>query len=97
MGKAIAWILSFTKLGKIVEPVQKFLSGKKTNLAGLAIAVPALVIMISKFTDQGMAYLVGVATTPEFKQFMEGISLIFIRAAIAKAGDPSKDPNAPAA
>lgn len=94
MNKLIAWFLSMTKLGKVVEPVQQFLSGKKTNLAGLAIAVPALVTMVGKFAEQGTAYLLGVAATPEFHQFMEGISLIFIRAAIAKAGDPAKDPNA---
>lgn len=95
MGKLLTWVLSFTKVGKVAEPVQKFLSGKKTNLAGLAIAIPALVIMIGKFADQGLGYLASVAGTEEFKQFMEGVALITVRAAIAKAGDPEKDPNAP--
>jgi hypothetical protein len=93
MGKAIAWILSLTKLGKVVTPVQKFLSGKKTNLAGLALAVPALIAILHQFSEQGMAYLVTVHTTPEFKSLMEGIAMIALRSAITKAADSSKDPN----
>lgn len=95
MNKLVTWILSFTKVGKVVDPVQKFLSGKKANIAGAAIAIPALVTMLTKFADQGTGYLVSIPTTEEFKQFMEGVGIMALRAAVTKAADPAKDPNAP--
>lgn len=94
MGKVISWILSFTKLGKIVEPVQGWLSGKKSYLAGAAISVPALVTIITKFSDQGMAYLLTVVHTPEWTLLLNGLAVMGLRAAITKAADPAKDPNA---
>lgn len=95
MNKMLAWFLSFTKLGKVVTPVQSFLSGKKSYLAGTAIVVPALVTIITKFSDQGTSYLLGVTHTPEWMLLMNGLAVMGIRAAITKAADPSKDPNAP--
>lgn len=97
MGKLLNWVLSFTKLGKIVEPVQSFLSGKKSYLAGLALAVPALVTILTKFSEQGTAYLIGVTGTPEWTLLMNGLAVMGLRAAITKAADPTKDPNAPVA
>lgn len=94
MGKVVAWFLSFTKLGKVVDPVQQFLSGKKAYLAGAAIAVPALITLITKFSDQGMAYLLTMTHTPEWTLFMNGLAVMGLRAAITKAADPTKDPNA---
>lgn len=96
MNKVIAWVLGFTKLGKVVEPVQRFLSGKKAYLAGAALIVPALVSIATKFSDQGMSYLLGVTHTGEFDMLMQGLGIMGLRAAITKAADPAKDPNAPA-
>lgn len=93
MNKLIVWFLSFTKLGKIVDPIQRFLSGKKAYLAGAALAIPALLTMIQKFSDQGMNYLVAITHQPEFDMFMQGIAVMGLRAAITKAADPTKDPN----
>lgn len=96
MGKAVAWILGFTKIGKAVEPVQGFLSGKKAYLSGAAIAIPALIMIIQKFSDQGVAYLLTVVHTPEWNLLLNGLAIMGLRAAITKAADPSKDPNASA-
>lgn len=93
MGKALNWILSFTKLGKVVEPVQTFLSGKKSYLAGLALAVPGLLKIIQGFSDGGVGYLMTVTHTGEFDMLMQGIGIMGLRAAITKAADPKKDPN----
>lgn len=93
MKNVLAWVLSFTKLGKVVEPVQKFLSGKKVYLAATALAVPAIVTMIQNFSDQGMAYLMSLPATPEYKMLMEAIGLSAARAAITKAANPAADPN----
>lgn len=94
MNKAIAWVLSFTKLGKVIEPVQKFLSGKKVYLAGSAMVIPAVLTMVQNFADQGTSYLLGVVHTPEWALFLNGLGLMGLRAAVTKAADPSKDPNA---
>ena len=96
MNKLFAWVLSMTKLGKVVDPVQKFLSGKKVYLAGAAIGVPALVSIIQGFAESGLAYLLHVSATPEFQRLMEAIAAMGLRAAVTKAADPTKDPNGPA-
>jgi hypothetical protein len=93
MNKAFAWVIGFTKVGKALVPVQRVLSGKKTNLAGLAIAVPALVTIIQRFADQGIAYLATLPGSTEFIELMNGCALIFVRQAITKAANPVKDPN----
>jgi hypothetical protein len=93
MKKAIAWIISFTKVGKAVEPVQKFISGKGSYLSGAALMVPALIVMLQKFGEQGLSYAMGIATTDEFKAFAAGLAIIRLRTAITKASDPAKDPN----
>lgn len=93
MGKLLGFILKFTKLGKATEPVQKFLSGKKSYLAGLGLAVPALLVMIQKFADQGVAYFPVVLSSEEWTLFMNGLAVMGVRAAITKAADPKKDPN----
>lgn len=97
MGKIMNWILSLTKLDKVVLPVQQFLSGKKVYLAGLAIGVPALVAVIQGFSAGGVGYLMHVTSTPEFQHLMEAIAAMGLRSAVTKAADPSKDPNAPTA
>lgn len=93
MSKVISWVLTFTKLGKVATPIQAFLSGKKSYLAGLALLIPALVTMINNFSDNGMTYLLGVTATPEWAIFLNGLAVMGIRAAITKAADPAKDPN----
>src|SRR5678815_1611384 len=93
MGKVFGWILSFTKAGKAANPVQKALSGKKSYLSGLALAVPALITILLTFSDQGVPYLLHVSNSPEFMALMNGIGLMGLRAAITKAADPAKDPN----
>lgn len=93
MGKLLAWFLSFTKLGAIVEPVQKFLSCKKSYLSGIAIALPALIAIISNFADKGMSYLLTVPHSPEWTLLLNGLAIMGLRAAVTKAADPAKDPN----
>lgn len=93
MNKIINWVLSFTKIGKVFEPVQKLLSGKKAYLSGGAIAVPALLTMLTRFSDQGTSYLLSITGTPEWTLLLNGLAIMGLRAAITKAADPSKDPN----
>jgi hypothetical protein len=87
MNKFMAWILGATRVGKVVEKVRAFLWGKKTYIAGLATAIPALLTIVSKFSDQGGAYLLGLPTTEEFAALMLGIGMITGRAAITKAAE----------
>lgn len=94
MKKVIVWFLGFTKLGKVINPAQRFLSGKKAYIAGLSIAIPALLTMIQRFSDQGISYLLSIAGTPEFLEFMNGLGIMGLRAAISKAANPANDPNA---
>lgn len=85
MKKIIAWILSMTKVGKVVEPVQNFISGYKTYIAAFSLMVPALLTMIQKFGDLGTAYLLDITSTPEWALFMNGLAAAGIRAGISKA------------
>lgn len=84
MDKIVSWILGLTKIGKIVGPIQTFISGYKTYIAGSAIAIPALLTIISNFGDQGTSYLLGLTHTPEWLAFMNGLGLMGLRAAISK-------------
>lgn len=93
MNKILTWFLSFTKLGKVVEPVQQFLSGKKAYLAGAGLAIPALITILTKFSEQGTGYLLTITGTPEWALLLNGLGVMGLRAAITKAADPSKDPN----
>ena len=93
MGKIVAWFLKLTKVDKVVEPVQSFLSGKKSYLTGLALAIPALITMLQSFSEGGMTYLLTMTHTPEFMVLMNGLAIMGLRAAITKAADPAKDPN----
>ena len=93
MKKILGWVLSFTKLGKVVTPVQKALSGWKAYLAGIGLIVPALITILNNFSDQGMQYLLYVTNTPEWTMILNGIGVMGIRAAITKAANPAKDPN----
>lgn len=93
MNKIFSWILSFTKAGKVLEPVQRFLSGKKCYLSGTALAVPALITIIQSFSDQGAGYLLTITASPEWALLLNGLGLMGIRAAITKAANPAKDPN----
>lgn len=95
MNKIITWLLSITKIGKVVEPVQAFLSGKKAYIAGAGLAIPALLTILTKFSEQGVGYLVSVTGTPEWALLLNGLGIMGLRAAITKAADPAKDPNVP--
>lgn len=85
MAKIVAWILSLTKIGKIVEPVQNFISGYKSYIAGAGLAIPALLSIIQNFADKGTPYLLGVAGTPEWAVLLNGLAIMGLRAAISKA------------
>lgn len=93
MKKVIGWVLGFTKIGKIILPIQKFLSGKKTYIAGAALLIPGLLGILDGVANSGMDYLMNVTGTPEWRMFLEGIAAMGLRASITKASDPSKDPN----
>jgi hypothetical protein len=95
MNKLVAWILGFTKLGKVAEPVQKWISGKGTYLSAAAAGIPALIIIIQKFADQGLPYLSTVLTSPEYITLCAAVATVRIRLAITKAANPAKDPNSP--
>lgn len=64
--KILAWFLNHTKAGKIVKSIQEWLDGKKQIIASLATALPATLLIIKNFTDQGLPYLLSIAHTPEF-------------------------------
>lgn len=95
MNKIIGWVLGFTKIGKVIEPVQKLLSGWKVHLAGAALWVPALLTILDGVANSGMQYLVNVVGTPEWGRLMEGIAFSAGRAAITKGFNKQKDPNYP--
>lgn len=94
MNRVLTWILGFTKLGKVTEPVRKFISGKKSYLAGAGLAIPALMTILTRFSDQGTGYLVIITSTPEWALLLNGLAVMGLRSAITKATDPAKDPNA---
>lgn len=85
MNKIYAWILGMTKVGKAVKQVQVYLDGKKQIIASLATAIPATLLIIQKFTDQGTTYLVSVASTPEFLAASGGWVAFFNGLGIKKA------------
>lgn len=66
MSKIIEWILSLTKVGKLIQSTQVFLDGKKQMLASLATAIPATVVILTKFSEQGVPYLLHIVGTPEY-------------------------------
>lgn len=84
MGKIVTWFLGLTKIGKAVEPVQNFISGYKSYIAGLGLAIPAILTMVQAFGEQGTGYLVNVANTPEWTMLLNGLAIMGIRAAISK-------------
>ena len=85
MNKIISWVLGLTKVGAFLDKVRGVLSGKKAYLAGAALAVPALVTIITKFAEQGVPYILSVTGTEEFKMLMEGLGIMGLRAGIAKS------------
>lgn len=95
MGKVLAWVLGFTKVGKVADPVQKFISGKGSYLSGAALMIPALIVMIQKFGDQGLGYFATLTSTQEWIAFCGGLAVIRLRSAITKGANPLKDPNYP--
>ncbi len=95
MNKIVTWLLGFTQVGKIVLPVQKFLSGYKVYLAGAGLAVPAVLTILTNFGDYGMSYLVEITKQPEWRMLLEGIAAMGVRAAITKGFNKAKDPNGP--
>lgn len=62
----IAWVLNHTKVGRIILAVQMFLDGKKQIIASLATAVPATLLILKNFSEQGTPYLLQIAHTSEF-------------------------------
>lgn len=93
MNKILTWVLGFTKIGKVAEPIQKFLSGKKAYLAGAGLAVPALVTILQNFSEQGLNYAVTLTGSPEWTLLLNGLAVMGLRAAVTKAVNPAKDPN----
>lgn len=84
MKKIIALIVSKTKLAEYFDIVRKALSGWKTHMAGLALAVPALVTILGGIADQGMPYVMELTAKPEYLKMMEGIGLMTLRSGISK-------------
>ena len=66
MKTLIAWFLEKTKAGQTVKKVQEAVDGKKQMIASLAAALTATITIIMKFGEQGMPYLMGLASTIEF-------------------------------
>lgn len=87
MKSVINWFLNLTKVGKVVSKAQETVSGYKSYLAGLGIAIPALITIVTKFSDQGGAYLLTVTSTPEWALLLNGLGIMGLRAAISKAGN----------
>ena len=73
----INWILGFTKVGKTLKQIQVFFDGKKLLLSGIATAVPATVMIIQKFAEEGVSYLMRAASTPEFQTASLGWGMVF--------------------
>ena len=80
---------------KAIRSIQEFLSGKKTYLAGAALAVPALVEVLLAFADGGIKGIPGILKSETWMQLMAGVMAMTGRAAIAKAGSQVNDPNYP--
>ena len=95
MNKMLTWILSFTKVGKIVEPIQKWVSGKGTYLSAAAAGIPALIVIVQKFGEQGIGYLPTMTTSMEWVTLCGALAAVRLRIATTKAADQAKDPNAP--
>ena|SRR5258707_5370166 len=93
MKKLILWVLSLTGAGKVVDPVRRFISGKGTYLSACAIGVPALIVILQRFSEYGLPYLATLLTSGEWITLMGAIATIRLRIAITKAADPAKDPN----
>lgn len=98
MNKIFEWILGLTKIGKILTSIQEFLDGKKQIIASLATAIPAILLIIKNFSEQGNAYLITIAHTPEFLAAGIGLSSLFnafkgekIRAEIAASSQSAAD------
>lgn len=77
MGKVIAWVAGFTKVGKVIKSVQNFFDGKKQYLAGLATALPATIMILQKFSEGGIEYVTHISATPEFAAAGLGWGLVF--------------------
>lgn len=61
--KLFGWVVGITSVGK---KVNGFLDGKKQMLVSLGSALAATSVIVAKIAEQGTAYLVGMASTPEF-------------------------------
>lgn len=82
------------KTMSILKDVQKFLSGKKTYLSAIGVAVPALVDIVLRFADGGFGAIGDIFRSPSYVELMGALGAMAARAAIAKAGSPAKeDPN----
>ena len=86
-------ILEWTKLGKASKSVQQFISGKGTYLSAAAAGIPAFIVILQKFGEQGMAYLPTMTTSPEWLTLCGAIAAVRLRLAVTKAANPAKDPN----
>lgn len=66
MKTLIGFILKFTKVGKAAKTVQTAVDGKKQSIASLGTAIAGTLAVILNFGEQGVPYLMKVASTPEF-------------------------------
>lgn len=73
----LAWIIDGTKVGKVLKSIQALLDGKKQLLVGISTAIPATVTILTKYGEQGNAYLVNIASTSEFMAASLGWTAIF--------------------
>lgn len=95
MGKVLAWILSLTKAGKLIDSARKPISGWGSYLTGAGMIFPALLTIVKRFGDIGAPYLTTMFNEPEWIALMGGIAIIRVRGAVTKAVNHAKDPNAP--
>lgn len=77
MNKILAFIIGLTKVGEKIKQIQKWFNGKKQIIASLAMIFPAAFLIIKNFTEQGTAYLLQIASTPEFIAFTGGFVSLF--------------------
>lgn len=95
LDKIKLWILGISPLKKVID----FLDGKKQAIASLAAALTASGTILAKYLEQGNAYILHVASTPEFVAASAGWIGFFnalkgekIRAEIAEAKAATPNP-----
>jgi hypothetical protein len=77
MKKLFGLLLGTTRVGKAAKKVQKYLDGKKQLLTGLIGAIPATLLIIQKFQEGGIEYILKAAESPEYAAALLGWGLVW--------------------